>query len=113
MHTIEIPRQRWTADVTSFGEKHRRAAVSLEVTGSDIGAQPEAHALPLEGISVEHAGRGDTISIFLERSLDDHLTHVIERPAHVRVEQSDAGDDLAMQFEEDDGTVTIMTLDRS
>ena len=108
MQTIEIPRDQWPTAVTLFGEKHRRSLVSLDVLGAEIGAQPEVHSLPLEGLSAEPANKGGSVSIFVEKSLDDHLTHLITQPIRIRIERTDDGVDLAMQIEAQDGTNTIM-----
>jgi hypothetical protein len=110
MQTIEIPRDQWPTAVTSFGERHRRALVSVDVLGPEIGAQTEVRSLPLEGISAEPANKGGLVSIFVERDVDDHLTHLIEHPTRIRVEQTDDGVDLAMQIEAADGTSTIVTF---
>jgi hypothetical protein len=109
MQTYEIPREEWPMAVTAFGEERHRWLVSLEVLGAEIGAQPEVHDLPLEGLSAEPAEKGGTIFIFVERSADDHLTHVITNPARIRVEENDNRTD-AMQIEAADGTRTIVTF---
>ena len=110
MQTIEIPREQWPTAVTSIGERHRRSLVSLDILGPEVGAQPEVRSMPLEGISAEPPNKGGTVSIFVERSLDDHLTHLIEKPTRIRVERTDEGEDVAMQIEAADGTSTIVTF---
>jgi hypothetical protein len=110
MQTYEIPREQWPMAVTAFGEEHRRWLVSLEVLGDEIGAQQEVRELPLEGISAEPADTGGLISIFVTRSADEHLTHLIQNPVRIRVEEHDAGAD-AMQIEAADGTQTLVTLE--
>jgi hypothetical protein len=109
MQTYEIPREQWPMAVTSFGEQHHRWRVSLDVLGAEIGAQPEVRELPLEGLSAEPEDKGGSISIFVERSLDDHLTHLIQNPVSILVEENDDGVD-AMQIEAADGTKTIVTF---
>jgi hypothetical protein len=75
-----------------------------------MGAQTEVRNLPLEGISADPVNKGGVVSIFVERSLDDHLTHLIQHPTRIRVEQTDDGVDIAMQIEAADGTSTIVTF---
>jgi hypothetical protein len=41
--------------------------------------------------------------------VNDHLTHLIQNPVSIRIEENDAGAD-AMQIEAADGTQTIVTL---
>ena len=112
MQTYEIPREQWPAAVTSFGEDHLRWRVSVSVLGADIGAQPEVNDMPLEGLSVEPSDQGGSVLIFVERSIGEHLTHVIKDPVHIRVEEGDGGRH-AMQIEAADGTKTIATFSRA
>jgi Family of unknown function (DUF5335) len=109
MQTYEIPREQWPMAVTSFGEQHRRWRVSVDVLGPEIGAQPEVKELPLEGLSAEPPADGGSISIFLERSVDDHVTHLIEKPVSIRVAEDNNGLDL-LQIAAADGTTTIVTF---
>ena len=110
MQTYEIPRDRWPVDVMAFGETHRRWLASVEVLDDEMGAQPEVRDLPLEGISVEPPDKGALVSIFMVRSPDDHLTHQIQNPTHIRIEQSEDDREAAMQIEAADGTSTIVRL---
>jgi hypothetical protein len=109
MQTYDIPQDQWPMAVTSFGEQHRRWRVSLDVLGPEIGAQPEVREMPLEGLSAEPSDKGGSISIFVERDVNDHLTHLIQNPVRIRVEENDNGVD-AMQIEAADGTQTILTF---
>ena len=111
MQTIEIPRDQWPKEVTSFGERHRRSLVSVDVLGAEVGAQPEVRSMPLEGISAEPVNKtGGLVSIFVERSLNEHLTHLIQQPTRILIERTDDGVDLAMEIQAADGTNTIVTF---
>ena len=109
MNTYEIPRNQWPTLVTAFGERHLGWRVSLDILGEEIGAQPEIDGLPLEGISAEPVSTGGSVSIFVEKSLDDHLTHLIQRPVAIRVAEDNNGVD-SMQISAADGTITVVTL---
>ena len=50
MHTYEIPRDKWTDELTSFGENHHRWLASVEILGDEVGAQVEEDD---EGAAVE------------------------------------------------------------
>src|SRR5207302_3882777 len=64
MRTQEIPRQEWKSFFDSFSRQHEGWLATLEVLGSDVGAQEEAHELPLEGVSVaSEAGKSKSIAI--------------------------------------------------
>ncbi|RPI57229.1 MAG: hypothetical protein EHM55_02615 [Acidobacteria bacterium] len=109
MQTYEIPRDKWSTDVTRFGEDHHRWLVSVEVLGSEIGAQPEVRNLPLEGLSAEPAAKGGSVSVFVESDIDDHLTHLIQRPTRIVVDEGDNGK-AAMEIVSADGTSTIVNF---
>jgi hypothetical protein len=111
MQTYEIPREKWPTDVTRFGEDHYRWLVSVEVLGDEIGAQPEVRNLPLEGLSADPVAKGGTVTVFLERDINDHLTRLIEHPKAIRVEERDGGK-AAMEIVSDDGTSTIVNFVR-
>ena len=110
MQTIEIPRHDWPAALNEFGLVHRTWLVSLDVLDPMMGAQPEVHEVPLAGIATESDSSGGTLSIFLERSPAEHLTHTIHAPTHIRIERTDEGADVAMQIESADGKTTILTF---
>src|SRR5437870_1020612 len=78
MQNYEIPREEWPQAVTAFGDEHRRWLVSIDVVGDELGAQPEVRNLPLDGITADPPDKGGLVSIFVERSPDDHLTRNIE-----------------------------------
>jgi hypothetical protein len=110
MQTYEIPRDKWPSDVTLFGEAHYRWLVSIEVSNSEIGVQPEVRDMPLEGLSADPPAKGDTVTIFVERTPDDHLTRLISSPRRIYVEENDNGRDAAMKIESADGTSTLVNF---
>jgi len=81
---------------------------SVEVIGPDIGAQVEAHELPLEGISADLKDKENVISISLGRESEDFVSHEVADPEHVRLLQTDDGADQALQIEAQDGTTTLV-----
>lgn len=109
MPTKEIPRDEWTTFLDRFSRQHEGWLATLEILAPDIGAQQEAHDLPLEGIS---ATPGDTepakISISLGKSAKDHVTHTITEPTRVWLEQTSQGANSALEIESGDGTKTLL-----
>ena len=90
MRTQEIPRQEWKSFFDSFSRQHEGWLATLEVLVSDVGAQEEAHELPLEGVSVaSNTNQTETIAINMGRTLEDHISHTIVKPTHVWLEQTD------------------------
>lgn len=108
MRTVEIPHYDWSRAFAEFSAVHEGWLVSLELLAPSMGAQPEIRDLPLVGITVEPKGRPTIITISAARSADDHITHSIRSPTHVRIERTEEGADLAMQIESEEGTTAIL-----
>ncbi|HEY8226033.1 MAG TPA: DUF5335 family protein [Pyrinomonadaceae bacterium] len=106
MSTQEIPREEWNSFFDSFSRQHEGWLATLEVLHPDIGAQQEARALPLEGIS--HASRSNTIAISLGRTAADHVTHTIADAEHVRLETTDEGANAALEIEAKDDSKALL-----
>jgi Family of unknown function (DUF5335) len=105
MTTREIPRDDWTHYFDAFSRRHEGWLATVEVLGA-VGAQTEAHDLPLEGVSADKHGR--EIAIFLGPA-DNRVEHIVESPAHVRVEEED-GADRAVQIETAGGDTTLLSF---
>jgi hypothetical protein len=107
--TREIPRQEWNSFFNTFSRQHQGWLATLEVFASDVGAQEEAHDLPLEGISIDLADdRNDAIAISLGKTSEDHVTHTINAPEHVWLEQTPSGANAALEIESEDQTKTLL-----
>ena len=100
MPTRDIPRDEWISFFDGFSLRHQGWLVTIEVLGSDIGAQVEAMEMPLEGISADLNRSGtDIILIFIGREPQEHLTHTVNAPERVRLKQTDDGADEALEIE--------------
>jgi hypothetical protein len=108
MRTIEIPREAWARRLNEFTANHDRWLVSLEVTGPEIGAQPQVDNLPLLGVSADRVDHDGSIAISVARSEAEHLTHIIRDVTRVAIAQTDEAADVAMQIEAADGTTAIL-----
>lgn len=107
MATREISREEWTDFFDSFSRRHEGWLVTMEVLGS-VGAQVEARELPLLGIASDRDG-GNTISIIVGAT-EERVTHIIGKPTHVRVEETAAGVDRALQVESESGETTLISF---
>jgi hypothetical protein len=109
MATREIPRNEWREFFDGFSRRHQGWLVTMEVLGADIGAQVEARELPLVGVTAEvsHEGEGQ-IAIIVGDGPQAHVTHTISGPAHVRLKESAAGADEALEIESTDSTMTLV-----
>jgi hypothetical protein len=106
----EIPRDRWVEYLDGFSRQHEGWLVTVEVLGSEVGAQVEARELPLRGVVAEARGGGeDTITVILGAG-EERVTHAVRRAAHVRVEQTGSGADMTLQLEDSGGAATLVRL---
>ena len=111
MPTREIPRDEWGSFLDSFSRQHAGWLSTVEVLGSAIGAQVESREQPLSGITAElKGGYRDVISIFVGDRSDDHVTHVIHAPSHVRLKETEEGAHEALQIESGNGVTTLLTF---
>jgi hypothetical protein len=113
MITKEIPRNEWTTFLDRFSRQHEGWLATLEVLDVEIGAQQEAHDLPLEGITAtskaaaKDSGAG-TIAISLGNNAEDHITHTITEPTRVWLEQTPQGANAALEIESADQVKTLL-----
>jgi hypothetical protein len=107
MATREIPRDQWLEFLDGFSTRHDGWQVTVEVLGSDIGAQVEVRNLPLRGVSADVKGRLDRLEISAG-TRDNHVTHVIEEPVQLFVKQNESGADEALEIVTKDGIVTLL-----
>ena len=109
MKTREIPRTEWLSFFDSFSRQHEGWLVNLEILGSDIGAQYEGRELALEGITAEwDEGEGYVIAIMTGVEADAHITHSINRPTMVSLEQTDQGADVALAIKSANGDTALL-----
>lgn len=109
MKTREIPREEWNEFFDSFSRQHEGWLVTLEVLGQEIGAQVEEHDLSFGGIVNEWDEiHGNQIVIMLGTKPQDHISHSIDRPAQVFLEQTDEGADVALSVRSADGITALL-----
>jgi len=109
MPTQEIPRDEWNNFFDVFSRQHEGWLATLEVFGPDIGAQEEAHELPLEGISIASGNNGtEAIAIHLGKTPEDHVTHTITKPKHVWLEQTSGGANAALEIESENQNKALL-----
>ena len=109
MKTKEIPRNEWQAFFDIFSRQHEGWLATLEILGSEIGAQVEERGLTLEGIVSEgDEVQGNEIRIMFGAKPDDHITHSISNPATVNLEQTDEGADAALAIKSADGVTALL-----
>jgi hypothetical protein len=109
MKTKQIPKNEWPDFFDSFSRQHEGWLVTLEILGSEIGAQFEGRQLAFEGIVAEgEEAQGNEIAIMIGAKPDDHITHSISKPAQVSLEQTDEGADAALAIKSADGVTALL-----
>ena len=109
METREISRSEWRTFFDQFSQQYEGWLSTLEVFGPDIGAQQEGDELPFEGVSVSSGEEElDTITVTIGSAAADHISHTIERPTHVWLEETDAGTNAALEIESQDQSKTLL-----
>ena len=108
MPTQQIPREEWTRFLDTFSRQHEGWLVTLEILGTDIGAQQEVLNLPLEGISASRDSVPETIAISLGNDAKDHLTHTVTNPTRIWLEQTSQGANAALEIESADEVKTLL-----
>ena len=109
MPTQEIPREDWNKFFGAFSRQHEGWLATLEIFAAEVGAQEEAHELPLEGISIFSEGSGGTsIAINLGKTPEDHITHTVTKPEHVWLEQTSGGAHAALEIESEDQNKALL-----
>lgn len=109
MKTKEIPRNKWQEFFDIFSRQHEGWLATLEILGSEIGAQVEEHGLAFEGIVAEgDEVQGHQILMMFGANPDDHITHSVSNPATVSLEQTDEGADAALAIKSADGVTALL-----
>ena len=89
--------------------RHEGWLVTLEIFGSDLGAQVQERELAFEGIVDEwDEVEGNQIVIMIGTMPDDHITHTVGHATQVSLEQTDGGADVALQIKSADGLTALL-----
>jgi hypothetical protein len=111
MQTRQIPKSEWPAFLDRFSRQHGGSLVKLEILGSEIGAQVSESGLALEGLTDEwDEMNGSTIIITAGNTPDHHITHSINLPKEISLEQTDEGADVALSIKANDATTALLTF---
>lgn len=105
MITKEIAQSDWAQFFNNFSRQHEGWMVTLEMFGSGIGAQIEDGDLGFEGIVAD--ANGKEIAVMIGTKADEHVTHTIEHPKSVKVEQTDEGIPVAVAINSEERTTIV------
>jgi hypothetical protein len=111
MQTRQIPKSEWPAFLDRFSRQYEGWLVNLEIFNPEFGAQVTETGLALEGLTDEwDETEGNTIMIMTGNEPDDHITHSINHPTEVSLEQTDQGADAALSIKSADGTTALLSF---
>ena len=106
MRTREIVQGEWKAFFDSFSRRHQGWLIKLDVFSPELGAQHEVVESPLIGVTSD-VPTAPTVHVHVGRG-SKHTTHTIAGVAHVRLEESEEGADVALQIVSADDTTTLL-----
>jgi hypothetical protein len=109
MPTQEIPREQWNNFFNSFSRQHEGWLATIEVFATDSGAQQEVSDVAFEGISLDsHNDKSGAVVINVGKTPADHVSHRIDHPVHIWLQQTEAGADAALEIEAEDDSKTLL-----
>ena len=108
--TREIARDEWPDFFDGFSRRHDGWLVTIELLDPELGDQIEVENKPLKGIVAERKRDPKTIDIFTWSTVDESMTHIIDQPTRVWVEEADDGAEIALKIDSKDHAATLLTL---
>ena len=102
MRTREIPAGEWASFLEGLSEQAGDRPVDVRIEGPDIGDQALATNMPLIGITcAEQGAYGDAIALTVAGAPGKgKLTHLIDGPEHLWVQEDDAGRVAVLDIED-------------
>jgi hypothetical protein len=112
--TIEIPKETWQTYFNDLGRIYRGWGATIEVLAGELGEQPVAKEMPLQGMSYEYKGGSMACDVLVEvgDAGAPFTTHRIARPRAVRAALTRPGEETDVEIEGEDGTTTIVRIRR-
>jgi Family of unknown function (DUF5335) len=111
--TLEIPREAWAGYLDALSNREHDHPVRIRIEGTEVGDQVLADGMPLVGISLERKGsEANAIEVTLAHEDRQNLTHMIQTPEHVYVEEGDNGQVMVLDIEDTMKVKTLIFFDR-
>lgn len=104
---LALPRPEWALSLQRFTERNASRPTLLEVDEPGLGAQREARALPLRGVSYDH--HDDRVEIMLGdvEGAEGHLTHGVQAPTAIHLLVTPDGRDTMLRVAYRDGQALL------
>ena len=118
MSTREILRDQWVEFFQSFTDDHNDWLVRIGLKGikpkrsltGQVMEKKQARELHLRGISADLKDNENKVTVTVGVAGDKLLRHEVETVAHVRVIQTEDGNDSGVQIESQNGQMTTVRL---
>jgi hypothetical protein len=107
MGTHVIQRDRWHQELDGFSRTHEGWVVRLAVTMPDGEMRVAARDIPLQGVTAD-SGRDPAIAVMLGNGPGGYVTHAVEHPVEIALEETDASAVKALVIRSADGTRTAV-----
>ena len=109
MKPRDIQRDEWSRFFDNFTREHTGWTITLEMIGTEIGAQIQGHELVFEGIVLEGKEEsGSPILIMAGERPEGHITHRIARPVQVSFEQDEQSSGALIMIRAADAIFTLL-----
>lgn len=109
MKTKEIPKEDWPWFFDMFSREHEGWLITMEIFRNDIGDQVQESELKFEGITDEwDEVSGNSIIVMTGDQPGAHITHRINFPTHVCLQETDDAMDAALFIKSADGTTECL-----
>jgi|GEM_PF-1176460 len=106
--TQTIERGDWAVFAEDFSKQHAGENASLEMVGSDIGAQYAAENLPFVGMTLEAKGSAaGSLTLMLGTERPNHLERVIAGPQSLEVHLTPEGETILKIQATDEPTLLL------
>jgi hypothetical protein len=107
----DIQRDEWSAFFDNFTRKHAGWTITLEIIGTEIGAQIQDRELVFEGIVIESKEESAyQIMIMAGELRDGHITHRIARPVQVSYAEDEQSSGALIMIKAADAIITLLKL---
>jgi len=102
----DIQKDEWPTFFDAFTREHIGWTITLELIGTEIGAQIQDRELVFEGIVTER----QEIMIMAGERADDHVSHRIAKAVEVSVDEDHDSSSSMIMIKAADGITTLLRL---
>ena len=107
--TREIVREEWRSHFDQFSRELPQLLASVEVIGSEVGAQIEAERPRLVGITYDHKDDILVIGLDAPGGTPEDLEHIVYQPQRIMVAEGEG--EVVYDIEDAERTQTLLRLE--